>query len=421
MRRLVALLLVLVTVVACSGGDDHDAPDDGDTAPTTGTTQPPVDGGRLVVGLEGPVDGLDPSAAPFSPSELSAAVGVFDPLLAVRSDGEVVPYLASSFEGSDDHTRWTITLREGITFSDGTPLDAAAVISMLDRFLSSTAMQPALRPLRSFSALGTMALELTSEPWPELPMLLTGQLGLIASPTMVDALRPIGTGAFTVAEIVPARAVVLVRRTDHWRSTEDVPRLDEVELRTVADSGDRIALLKRGDLDVIHVSGARSIGALRDEEVVVAEPASTDRAVVVLVDPDEVACAEAVGGDGECDEDVAFTVETDQPDDVVEQVVADWQDAGFDVSVERVDRATLVTDRLLGDVAVLLTVDDGLLPVSRLDGSPFVRVVIEPIAWAYGAGAKAGGMLGSLPLPDGDGETRATPGVVVPAALHRTR
>ena len=55
-----------------------------------------------------------------------------EPLTVINSKGEVVPWLAESFEGTQDNHLWTIKLREGIKFQDGTELDAqAAVDSMI--------------------------------------------------------------------------------------------------------------------------------------------------------------------------------------------------------------------------------------------------------------------------------------------------
>ena len=59
-------------------------------------------------------------------------LGVFDPLMTWE-DGELVPYLAESMEASEDLTTYTMTLREGVTFHDGTPLNADAVVKHFDR------------------------------------------------------------------------------------------------------------------------------------------------------------------------------------------------------------------------------------------------------------------------------------------------
>ena len=61
-----------------------------------------------------------------------AVASVSDSLFAVNDDGETVPLLVESVEPNDDYTEWTLTIREGITFHDGTPLDGAAVKFNID-------------------------------------------------------------------------------------------------------------------------------------------------------------------------------------------------------------------------------------------------------------------------------------------------
>jgi peptide/nickel transport system substrate-binding protein len=410
-------VLVVLALAACSGGDD-DRPDEGAPATTT-TTAAVAPGGSLAVGIEGEVDDVDPAQGVLSYSALTVAMAVFDPLLVERSDGEVVPYLASSFEGNDDGTAWTIGLREGVTFSDGAPLDAAAVVAAFDRLLAAPFLRQVLRPLLSVTAADSRTVVLASEPWPELPALLTGQLGLVPAPTMADGRHPIGAGAFTVDELVGGQPVRLARNETYWRTDDDLPALDTLELHAEPDVARRVALLANGALDAIVVSGA---SALADaEDVAIDEPDGSRRALVALAGA-EHACVAAIaaGDDVDCDVTQAV-VRTDQPEDALEPLEARWTDAGIDVVFEQVDAAALRADALAGTPDVVVTIDDGLLAVGRLDGEPVAREVIEPIPWSYGRGANVGGVLGALPLPDDDGETRAVPGVLVPAALHRTR
>jgi ABC-type transport system substrate-binding protein len=411
------LVLVALTLAACSGGDD-DRPDDG-AAPTTTTTAEVVPGGSLAIGLEDEVDGVDPAQGVFSYSALTVALAVFDPLLVERTDGEVVPYLAASFEGNDDATEWRIGLRDGVTFSDGAPLDALAVVAAFNRLVAAPFLQQALRPLLSVTAVDPRTVVLTSEPWPELPALLTGQLGLVPAPTMADGRHPIGTGAFTVEELVEGEPVRLARNDTYWRSDDDLPLLDELELHAEPDVERRVALVTNGELDAVVVSGPSAL--TESDDVAVIEADDGQRAIVAVTSESQACVAEiAAGDDVECDVDQA-TVRTDQSEDVLEPIEARWTDAGIDVVFERVDTATLRADALAGDPDVVVTVDDGLLAVGRLDGEPVVREVIEIVPWSYGSGANVGGVLGALPLPDDDGEMRAVPGLLVPAALHRTK
>ena len=80
------------------------------------------------------------TGSPWEPSKALLAISghtvirsIYDSLTIVTDDGKVVPYLAESVEPNDDFTVWTIKVRSGVTFHDGTPLNADAVIDNLVR------------------------------------------------------------------------------------------------------------------------------------------------------------------------------------------------------------------------------------------------------------------------------------------------
>src|SRR5262245_31001446 len=88
----------------------------------------PVPGGTLRYGLEADVDGLNPTQSALSAPGLLMGNAVFDTLAAITPEGRAVPYLAESFTPSADFKQWQVKLRPDITFHDGTPLNADAVI-----------------------------------------------------------------------------------------------------------------------------------------------------------------------------------------------------------------------------------------------------------------------------------------------------
>ena len=120
-RCLAALALALCAVGAC--GDDGG---DGRAARPKA-----VEGGELTVGIESAVTIVEPGAV-LTPGATMIALGVFDPL-TTYVHGEVVPFLAQSVEASSDLSTYEIELRRGVTFHDGTPLDAEAVVKHFDR------------------------------------------------------------------------------------------------------------------------------------------------------------------------------------------------------------------------------------------------------------------------------------------------
>src|SRR5688572_5503709 len=123
----VMLLLVLASSY-CSGSD----PNRGAVPATTDAPTREIEsGGELVFGIEAEVRTLAPGEAVL-PSEVTLALGIYDPLMTYV-DGKVEPFLARSVESNDDLTEYEIDLREDVSFHDGTPLDAGAVVQHFER------------------------------------------------------------------------------------------------------------------------------------------------------------------------------------------------------------------------------------------------------------------------------------------------
>ena len=111
-----------------------------------------------------------------------------------REDGEIVPQLVETVEPNDDYTEWTLTIKEGITFHDGTPLDGAAVKFNIDACrlspLTGGALhadrrrrRPRARPSRS---------RLQGGPWVVLPAYFTGgSCGYMLSPQWLGSLADV--------------------------------------------------------------------------------------------------------------------------------------------------------------------------------------------------------------------------------------
>ena len=99
------------------------------------------------VELEADVDGLNPTSSALSAPGQLMANAVFDTLAAVDLEGNIVPYLAESIEPVDGNlSTWRVTLRQGVTFHDGTPFNAAAVQASFQAQFDSPLIGFGLRP-----------------------------------------------------------------------------------------------------------------------------------------------------------------------------------------------------------------------------------------------------------------------------------
>jgi len=94
---------------------------------TSNVPSTPRRGGSVIFATEAEINSFDARQGAWDSTGLLYARTVFDPLLTQAADGTVQPYLAQSISHSADYMQWTIKLRSGITFHDGSPLDATVV------------------------------------------------------------------------------------------------------------------------------------------------------------------------------------------------------------------------------------------------------------------------------------------------------
>ncbi|HUF98675.1 MAG TPA: ABC transporter substrate-binding protein [Ilumatobacter sp.] len=271
------------TTGATTGDTEDDNPDDGSPVVETlppDTTPDPVKGGTLRYGLEADVDGLNPTVSALTAaSGLVIASAVYDTLAAYAADGSVVPYLAESFTPNEDFTQWTVKLRPGVLFHDGTPADAAAFITNFEAQRASGLVGLAVNPF--FPAEGATELvdDLTVQVtlldanafW---PAYMTGQLGMMASPAWLAASladptlnqEPVGTGPFVFASRSEDSVTTFVRNEEWWNGAA---YLDSIEFLPVPDSATRLDLLVAGDINALHNTDPDTIEAARTDDSLV--------------------------------------------------------------------------------------------------------------------------------------------------------
>jgi peptide/nickel transport system substrate-binding protein len=291
-----------VALVACGDDDDDTAGTGGDTTTGTGTptsqggdtsptvaatnptgaaavtTEPPVvadadpvPGGRLIYGLEGEnSQGFNPTTARFALPGIMIGRAIFDPLMLPDDTGAIQPFLAESVVPNADFTEWVITLRPGISFHDGTPLDSAAVKANLDGHLASFLTRQALLPVASVDIVDDLTTSVKmSTPWAVFDRLLGGQIGFVAAPAMLadvdnGGANPVGTGPFIFKEWQLDSHLIATRNPSYWR--QGLPYLEEIEFRPIIDISTRTAALRAGDIDLYHTNNPGEIVEFRDDD-----------------------------------------------------------------------------------------------------------------------------------------------------------
>ncbi len=189
---------------------------------------------------------------------------VLETLTVVAPDGSVEPWLAESVSADPSLQRWTVTLRPGITFTDGEPLDALTVKTGIDDYLrSGRASSSHLREARITSVIVVDELTLVievGEPNAGLPAALAGPVGRVFSTVAAEsepetfARAPVGTGPFVFRRWSAGEPAVLEANPDYWRTAADgstLPWADDIVFTEIPDERQRLQALLDGRGDIL--------------------------------------------------------------------------------------------------------------------------------------------------------------------------
>jgi len=220
--------------------------------------------GVLIVGQIAEPKALDPAAV-TAVNDFRILMNVYDGLVRYK-DGtlEVEPALATSWEISDDGTQYTFSLREGVTFHDGSDFNAEAVKFNFDRMLKEDHPYHNTGPfplsfffsaVQDVEVVDAMTVKFTlNAPYAPFLSNLAYPTGLIVSPAAVEqhggefGRNPSGTGAFTFAEWRSNEAVVVEANPDYWGGA---PELQAVVFRPITDANTRTAEMLAGGIDLM--------------------------------------------------------------------------------------------------------------------------------------------------------------------------
>ncbi|KQZ85283.1 hypothetical protein ASD56_02680 [Microbacterium sp. Root166] len=274
-----SLVLIGVAALALAGCSSTGQSSDDQS---TGSTDEIVTGGVAEVATGAEMPGFDPVKVRGVGAGTEKVVQVLDILMDYDEvSGEITPRLAESMV-SDDGITWVMTLRDGVTFTDGEPLNAEAVLFNLERHIapdSVSAAKASLAPVQRMEATGeyevTFTLAQASGSFP-LAFTWASPAGLIGSPkALADAeafnIAPVGAGPFTVKSWTPDDELVLTRNVDYW--DEGKPYLDGLVFRVLPDLQTRADELVSGTIDSALVPSIRwnAIGADPNVEIVPVE------------------------------------------------------------------------------------------------------------------------------------------------------
>jgi peptide/nickel transport system substrate-binding protein len=261
-------MTVPVALAACSGSGGTSA----SVTPSGAAfdARPVKAGGTLTVALSQDADALDPTTATtFVGREVFASI--CEKLYDIDQNMKIVPQLAAALpDTSADGKTVTIKLRSGVTFNDGTPMDAAAVKKSLDRdrTKADSARKSELSAVSDVAVVDPSTVRLTlSRPFAPLAAQLADRAGMVMSPAALASegdnfgAHPVCVGPFSFVSRTSGSQIV-VQKSDKYYNKDQV-KLDKIIYKIITDANVRSANLRSGDLQVAERMATSDVPSLQ--------------------------------------------------------------------------------------------------------------------------------------------------------------
>jgi peptide/nickel transport system substrate-binding protein len=258
-----------------------------------------ADQAALVIGMDGSPSDLDPHSA-YDYRSVLANNGTYEGLIGLKDDrtDEFEGLIAESWTTNQDQSVWTFTLREGVTFQDGTPCDANAVllnyerlftlglgaVGVLTRFITDWKTQitaPDAKTIifdcgRPQPLLGTALASQYAMPIVNAAKMkeheVDGDWGHVWAQTNAEGT---GTGPYKIVNFEPGTILEMERNETYWGGWEGT-HFERIVLRPVTEVATRRQLLEQGEVDIVDSLTAEDVAALRaNPDIVVLSNTST--------------------------------------------------------------------------------------------------------------------------------------------------
>jgi ABC-type transport system substrate-binding protein len=225
--------------------------------------QTPKPGGTLKIAFESDVPGMDPHTS-LGVQVQVLIPSLFNTLVTIDENFEVVPDLASAWEVKDGGKTYIFHLHKGVKFHDGTDCDAAAIKWNFDRLLNpeeKVLTAPFFTVVEAVEAVDAHTLKITLQYPTEtfLRALANYRKGFpILSPTAYKAwgkqdlaAHPTGTGPFKLAKWEQNALILLERNAQYFKPS--LPYLERIEFRIMKDGVTRATALRAGEVDFVNL------------------------------------------------------------------------------------------------------------------------------------------------------------------------
>lgn len=263
------------------------------TAVGAGAALPALDLSRLAAAQEGTPGGTavvvcaaNPASWDFTKTTwptFEALCFMYDRLLTMNDAEELQPALATEWKVSEDGLEYALTLREGVTFHDGTPFNADAVKFNIERQLAvpDSANYADYEPIERVDVVDDLHVNIIlKEVRPDFAYLGLAQWGAAQiSPTAYEALGehysdgPVGTGPFKFDSYVPGSLIRYVRNEDYWGGA---PLLDGVEVKIIPEPSVQLVEIEAGTADAAIVTDPQNVARLEDAGLTIVSVITAD-------------------------------------------------------------------------------------------------------------------------------------------------
>ena len=256
-QRLIAVLFIVLLASMTSLGLAQDAT--------------PKMGGTLRAAWQSGWESLDPHVA-SSEASFQILNNVLETLTFFDNDMNLIPWLADSWEQSDDGLTWTFHLHPGVMFSNGREMTADDVAWSLNRLIDpdiASGNSWRIGTDTTITAVDDATVEITtSAPNATLPLALGANksTGIMAPESVNDdgtVTTPIGTGPFMIGDVEGTTKITLTANENYWQ--EGYPYLDSVEIVPYEDDAARELALTGGEVDWIMTISPRYLQQLQDD------------------------------------------------------------------------------------------------------------------------------------------------------------
>ena len=247
LSRMVALVAMLAMVAAACSSNNGGGGNGG------GGGSNGASNAQITIALGSEPTTLDPQLRDDG-NERAVTVNIYETLLTRSAEGDLEPLLATDLPTQVDATAWEFKLQSGITFSDGEPFNADAVVSSVERVIDpkfSSEQSGWYTGITGAKKVDDTTVDITTgSPDPTLParMAVMRMVPPQASQKADFADQPAGTGPYKLVEWTKGDHITLERNPDYWG---DQPQIAQVTYNFSEDSGARLSGLLSGQYDLI--------------------------------------------------------------------------------------------------------------------------------------------------------------------------